>query len=594
MGKSTKQIIKESGYGPENTKEVLRALERRMTTLEGNPIAYVKPGHEPSIFAPRPMVDFDAMKMELNLPKSLAKVIRKVMQAEQKSRGKALDEAGKLMRGTWWHGRKTMPEVYPAERLPAIPKVRHYGKKEIRFPDMRAVQKQQMHLGEPNGISLSARPNISKRFDKSGKGMLGRMMPMYRGRPEDMLLDLANPEHQKIIGDTYVDTAVNMIKKRGIDFGPGGVTPQKVKEFLNISPDRFNQLYTQAFQDKGYKGWLYHPYRGAHYQASGVGGEAELKLFDPQDVMMLDKRKYSAYDDLKGKEVVPSRYDLGKEAQYERNVRRTTDMNTIDERKTGSLRTLYQEQKVTERIAKELGWKGEVGEEIAEEIKSPEEALQNLIVTVAHPKTLYEKTEKVKNAWFDKMLAPGYLPSKAEITLGHAILDYDNSLEAAANISDMVASANKPISNQLMYSQSKASSMVDSTKGKLIEAYNDWILESAKAAKVKTPAVPGDLKDKVFGLGSMSSEELLINTSFNMDIYKKLEKVNTPEAKLLGEKLAKLEALAKSTKKFKDNMLTKPILQNNSTAKIIFKNKQQEYADAQGDLLGVLDDIWHK
>lgn len=123
---------------------------------------------------------------------------------------------------------------------------------------------------------------------------INRMLPMFEGAPEQNVLIATKPEHGKILNDAYTKAANRMlelypklrkevIKGRKFYEALEKATPQFTKDFDDIHPVRqFNELLTEELQSQGYKGLLHSPHRYSEY---------ELRMFDPKDVIHLDKRR---------------------------------------------------------------------------------------------------------------------------------------------------------------------------------------------------------------------------------------------------------------------------------------------------------------
>ena len=227
---------------------------------------------------------------------------------------------------------------------------KEYGTSAPTFAGLRAKQS---NLGEPHGISLSYDPNVSTGFGAPqtigsktkdeienlvGIGALddkmmgraarladtqkvSRVMPLYGEAPEGKILQAWKPEHGAEFRAAYADSAREMAEaypefRKSIEtLNPGAsgsevanaiqkvqntytpkwgqydplvpgagkpdLTSQGHSAKYQSSRDELNSLMSKKLMEKGYKGMLHSPHR---YQ------EYELRMFDPYDVMYIDKR----------------------------------------------------------------------------------------------------------------------------------------------------------------------------------------------------------------------------------------------------------------------------------------------------------------
>ena len=259
---------------------------------------------------------------------------------------KALDEseiASRLLRGTWYRGQSQYPSGHKLEKVldPSTGKEveeiitnqfgREYG---TSAPTFAGVRTKMSNPGEPHGISLSYDPTVSAGFQapntltkqdlkhidfKVGLGKLpdeligrstqlsntykvSRAMPLYGGPPEGKVLLAWKPEHGKEFRDVYVESAREMAEKNPEFYEfiaklPPGTSGEALKEQImlastvpdaaynykkyNSAVDELNSLMSKKFMERGWKGMLHSPHR---YQ------EYELRMFDPYEVMHIDKR----------------------------------------------------------------------------------------------------------------------------------------------------------------------------------------------------------------------------------------------------------------------------------------------------------------
>lgn len=219
--------------------------------------------------------------------KPVAQAIRKVMKKEAKgiataTKGKGADFMRDLLRGVWWHGRTTAPEAG----------------KTLKKARIRTDK----YFGEPVGVSLSKDPEIAYRFakfspTKSGEAKLeiSRVKPLFKGAdPKDVILDAGTKEGHKVYKDAYEDTVRGIFREDKMFLEGVSDTPiidyADFKDYLvGATKDNtakfFNTRLTENLKDRGYKGMLWNPRRG--------GGEAELKIFDSDNILTVDKRNLS-------------------------------------------------------------------------------------------------------------------------------------------------------------------------------------------------------------------------------------------------------------------------------------------------------------
>jgi hypothetical protein len=192
-------------------------------------------------------------------------------------------------------------------------------------------------FGAPSTISESVKDEV---IEKVGQGLLpdklvgraarladtqkvSRVMPLYGEAPEGKILQVWKPEHGQEFREAYLDTAKEMAEKypefrKSIEILNPGASGEEIKnaiqkvqnkdiidkayhidetgkyqetswkvasagygEKYKSSRDELNSLMSKKLMEKGYKGMLHSPHR---YQ------EYELRMFDPYDVMYIDKR----------------------------------------------------------------------------------------------------------------------------------------------------------------------------------------------------------------------------------------------------------------------------------------------------------------
>lgn len=279
-----------------------------------------------------------------------AKFLRKMMQTEFKARGPRPktgtddDIYSTLLRGTWFRGQEETPKIIGMSDA-AKPRVAHRGQRWTGRSDLRTEEPGTGNVGEPRGISLSYDPATARYFAKeniaaypqsklTGKASelqytamnmddspkkeqllalqkkllskaevtvnpgerkkINRMLPMFEGAPEKNILVATKPEHGAILNEEYTKAANRMmelypllrkevIKGREFYKSLENAAPHFSAEFDDVNPVRhFNELLTEGLKARGYKGLLHSPHRYSEY---------ELRMFDPQDVIHLDKRR---------------------------------------------------------------------------------------------------------------------------------------------------------------------------------------------------------------------------------------------------------------------------------------------------------------
>jgi hypothetical protein len=226
--------------------------------------------------------------------KGAVKKLREVMAIENRARGaaEAGDTVGKILRGTFWHGRPRYPEVQEVgEKLVSTTPRKDITLTHEGLPSYRNIRGKKGNLGEPEGISLSYDPSVAARFAGPSPN-IGRVFPRYSGKPEDKILKAWTPEAGEALNASYEDAVHEVFtKNKGLasDVQEALVRQGEApgKAFRNIMHGdetryrEFNKALTASLQNKGYKGILYSP---------GRYDEQELRMFDPEDVLHLDER----------------------------------------------------------------------------------------------------------------------------------------------------------------------------------------------------------------------------------------------------------------------------------------------------------------
>ena len=156
---------------------------------------------------------------------------------------------------------------------------------QSRRPDLRGARGKTLNIGEPTGVSLSYNPVIGHKFSNRPENELARIMPLYGGPPEDVIVNAWTKSGGKVMKEAYLDASKSIKGKYSDKYDLEKITSnEEWKEFLgnkNLETE-FNQLLTKSLQKKGWKGIHYSPHRF---------DEFELKLFDPGDALVVDRRK---------------------------------------------------------------------------------------------------------------------------------------------------------------------------------------------------------------------------------------------------------------------------------------------------------------
>jgi len=127
-----------------------------------------------------------------------------------------------------------------------------------------------------------------------GELPVARVMPRYKGAPKDSIIDAVSPEGGKILKEAYEQTLKDMmpqIEPKMRQHGRTELDYETLEDILFQSNlgQQFNENLTANLAGRGKKGVLYSPTRGGY--AHEHGGEQELKMFAPQDVLFLDQRR---------------------------------------------------------------------------------------------------------------------------------------------------------------------------------------------------------------------------------------------------------------------------------------------------------------
>lgn len=179
---------------------------------------------------------------------------------------------------------------------------------------------------DPNSKMVNTSFDRAKKLAETTK--VSRVMPLYGEPPEGKILQVWKPEHGAEFRKAYVESGKEMSEKypefrKSIEMLSPGASGEEVANAIQkassvkaidvpyhidvggvIHPntwkvtssahgskyrnprDEFNSLMSQKLKEQGWKGVLHSPHRY---------GEYELRMFDPYDVMYIDKRAVAPY-----------------------------------------------------------------------------------------------------------------------------------------------------------------------------------------------------------------------------------------------------------------------------------------------------------
>lgn len=142
------------------------------------------------------------------------------------------------------------------------------------------------NVGEPWGVSTTADPHFA---GQEWGSSFNRVLNIYGGRPSDVLIQgWKGSKHEGLLKEAYTYAAAKTGGPKAFDISPDG---EKLAgfNFGSLDKDKFGQALNEYFQQKGYKGIVY----GVNRFKKGnlPHGEAEIKMFDPKDVIKLEQRR---------------------------------------------------------------------------------------------------------------------------------------------------------------------------------------------------------------------------------------------------------------------------------------------------------------
>lgn len=244
-------------------------------------------------------------------PDGVAKHIRKLMQAEIQARGKGAegDIFGQILRQNMYRGQKTIPvpdyHKAKAGKVQFIQENPAGGYFELGdVPTMERARSATRNIGETGwrsgpgapgrGVSMTVDPRIANTFSKRGE-KISRVMPLFGGPPEEVILNSVNPAHQEILRDAYAAAVRSMGESGELkrSYNMHGEAPFRYSDLkdnliMGGKQDEFNKLLTENLMDRGYKGVLHSPHR--------YGTERELQMFRGEDVLHIDEFDYQSPD----------------------------------------------------------------------------------------------------------------------------------------------------------------------------------------------------------------------------------------------------------------------------------------------------------
>ena len=197
---------------------------------------------------------------------------------------------------------------------------------------------------------------MARSLDKLGvnEDIFARVVPRFGKPPADVILPAwkgpGTEYAQEILKDAYSDAARVVLRRTmkpgelkartgALKVNPGQSGEQIVlRNTLDQERNAMNEMIVENLQKKGYKGLLYSP---------GRFGEHELKMFNPQDVMMLDLRRPGHTDPGMSRlmDVHPFQKEFGSGMEPKgRQALRLDKWNAMTEDLSGhSLRDIYED-----------------------------------------------------------------------------------------------------------------------------------------------------------------------------------------------------------------------------------------------------------
>ncbi len=236
-------------------------------------------------------------------PEAVAKYLRKLMRAERNKWGKPEpgDVFGEVLRQPLYRGQATIPEPFMEGGKPlltdeGVPVFGHGDAEFVGTPTLEYSHTKARNFGEPGysnpeggparGVSMSTDPQIARGFSHRGD-KISRVLPLYGGRPEDVILNAVNPEHQKVLKEVYGDTVKTLFDMGRI--AHPGYRPFTYRDLRdNVDANEFNRINTEKLLEKGYKGILHSPHR--------YNKERELQMFRGEDVIHIDEFPHDSPD----------------------------------------------------------------------------------------------------------------------------------------------------------------------------------------------------------------------------------------------------------------------------------------------------------
>ena len=188
---------------------------------------------------------------------------------------------------------------------------------------------------------------MARSLDKIGlnEDIFARVVPRFGKAPADVILPAwkgpGTEYAQEILKDVYSDAARVVLRRSHGELGFQPSDPRAHKRggiyaLLERNNREMNEMIVEGLQKRGYKGLLYSPERF---------GEHELKMFNPQDVMMLDLRKAGADPGVSRllREPYPHAWEGKTASMPGRQTKRLDAWNELTRNQPHSLRDIYED-----------------------------------------------------------------------------------------------------------------------------------------------------------------------------------------------------------------------------------------------------------
>ena len=203
---------------------------------------------------------------------------------------------------------------------------------------------------------------MARSLDKIGlnEDIFARVVPRFGKAPADVILPAwkgpGTEYAQEILKDVYSDAARVVLRRSHGELGFQPSDPRAHKRggiyaLLERNNREMNEMIVEGLQKRGYKGLLYSPERF---------GEHELKMFNPQDVMMLDLRKAGADPGVSRllREPYPHAWEGKTASMPGRQTKRLDAWNELTRNQPHSLRDIYEDidlLKLHDEVMRDVG-----------------------------------------------------------------------------------------------------------------------------------------------------------------------------------------------------------------------------------------------